>query len=72
LHFSGNLATTKTPGAFGWDDTASIVPASMVPSYAGASTYLVMTKYNNYAGVGNGSNVGDGVNRIAVLDPTPP
>ncbi len=69
LHFSGNLATTKTPGAFGWDDTASIVPLSMVPSYTGTSSYLIMTKYNNYAGIGNGSNVGDGVNRIAVLDP---
>ena len=26
----------RSPGAFGWDDTASIVPAAMVPSYAGA------------------------------------
>src|SRR5262249_12982645 len=33
LHFSGNLSTKKIPGAFGWDDTASIVPTSMVPSY---------------------------------------
>ncbi len=64
LHFSGDLATTKIPGAFGWDDTASIVPASMVPSYHGSSTYLLMTKYNNYAGEG-----GDGVNEIAILDP---
>ena len=29
-------------------------PASMVPSYAGGSPYLLMTKYNNYAGVGSG------------------
>jgi hypothetical protein len=64
LHFSGDLATLKTPGAFGWDDTASVVPASTVPSYHGSSTYLLMTKYNNYAGLG-----GDGVNRIAILDP---
>ena len=53
------------PGGFGWDNTASIVPAAMVPSYAGTSTYLLMTKYNNYAGIGSG----DGVNRIAILDP---
>jgi hypothetical protein len=64
LHFSADLATAKTPGSFGWDDTASVVPATMVPSYQGTSTYLLMTKYNNYAGVG-----GDGVNRIAILDP---
>ncbi len=64
LHFSGDLSTTKTPGAFGWDDTASIVPASMVPSYHGSSTYLLMTKYNNYAGEG-----GNGINKLAILDP---
>jgi hypothetical protein len=64
LHFSADLSQTKTPGAFGWDDTASIVPASMVPSYNGGSSYLVMTKYNNYAELG-----GDGVNKIAILDP---
>jgi hypothetical protein len=65
LHFSGDLAQTKIPGAFGWDDTASIVPASMVPSYSGASSYLLMTKYNNYAGLGTGN----GLNKIAILDP---
>jgi hypothetical protein len=31
----------------------------------GTSTYLLLTKYNNYPGVG-----GDGVNRVAVLDPS--
>ena len=66
LHFSGDLSQVKTPGAFGWDDTASVVPASMVPSYHGSSTYLLMTKYNNYADPGLG---GDGVNKIAILDP---
>ena len=64
LHFNGALTQTKIPGAFGWDDTASIVPASIVTSYHGSSPYLLMTKYNNYADVG-----GDGVNKIAILDP---
>jgi len=65
LHFNRTLATKKIPGSFGWDDTVSIVPASMVPSYTGTSSYLLMTKYNNYAGVGTG----DGKNRLAILDP---
>ncbi len=68
LHFSGDLATTKLPGPFGWDDTASIVPASAVPSYAGPSSYLLLTKYNNYAGI----DTGDGVNRLALVDPNTP
>ncbi|MFL6513895.1 MAG: hypothetical protein ACJ8M1_02605 [Chthoniobacterales bacterium] len=64
LHFNSGLTESKIPGAFGWDDTASVVPVSMVPSYHGNSPYLVMTKYNNYAEAG-----GDGVNRLAILDP---
>jgi hypothetical protein len=64
LHFDSALSLSKTPGAFGWDDTASLVPATMVPTYSGKSAYLLMTKYNNYADVG-----GNGVNRIAILDP---
>ena len=36
----------------------------MVPSYHGTSTYLLMAKYNNYAGLG-----GNGLNKIAILDP---
>jgi len=67
LHFSGDLKQTRIPGSFGWDDTASVVPASMVPSYIGTSKYLLMTKYNNYANVG-----GDGKNKIAILDPNKP
>jgi hypothetical protein len=66
LHFSGDLATTKTAGSFGWDDTASIVPASAVPSYTGTSSYLLMSKYNNYYGAGPNGN---GHNEIAILDP---
>ena len=65
LHFDSTLATAKTPGSFGWDNTPSIVPATMIPSYAGGSTYLLLTKYNNYAG----TPTGDGKNRVAVLDP---
>ncbi|MDB6153730.1 MAG: hypothetical protein JWL90_2183 [Chthoniobacteraceae bacterium] len=63
-HFSADLLQIKTPGSFGWDDTASIVPASMVAAYQGTSSYLLMVKYNNYAGRG-----GDGVNKLAILDP---
>lgn len=64
LHFDRMLNPKGAIGAFGWDDTASIVPAAMVPSYAGTSPYLLMTKYNDYAEAG-----GSGVNRIAILDP---
>ena len=65
LHYDGALAQTRTPGSFGWDDTASIVPTAMVPGYSGGSAYLLMSKYNNYGGVGTG----DGQNRVAILDP---
>jgi len=37
----------------------------MVYSYRGQSSYLLMSKYNNYKGVGSG----DGLNKIAILDP---
>ena len=65
LHFSSDLTIEKTPGAFGWDNTPGVVPASMVPSYQGTSSYLIFSKYNNYANVGDG----DGVNKVALLDP---
>jgi hypothetical protein len=65
LHFDSTLRQTKTPGSFGWDDTPSVVPASAVPSYTGTSLYLILTKYNDYAGLGTG----DGVNKVAILDP---
>src|SRR5205085_7553224 len=65
LQFDANLNSAGVPGSFGWDVSPSVIPASMVPSYNGTSTYLLAQKYNNYAGVGTG----DGLNRIAVLDP---
>jgi hypothetical protein len=66
LHFDATLTQTKTPGSFGWDNTPSVVPAQCVPSYNGKSTYLILTKYNNYAGYGP---MGNGQNKVAVLDP---
>jgi hypothetical protein len=63
LHFDATLTRKKVPGSFGWDNTPSVLPASAVPSYTGTSKYLLMTKYNNYAGLG------DGHNEIAILDP---
>ena len=65
LRFSSDLAVEKTPGAFGWDYTPAIVPATMLASYQGASSYLIFSKYNNYAGLSGGN----GVNKIALLDP---
>jgi hypothetical protein len=64
LRFSDDLSLTKAPGAFGWDYTPGIVPASMVPSYTGPSSYLLFCKYNDYA-----FQDGSGVNRVAILDP---
>ncbi len=65
LHYDSTLTQSKIPGAFGWDDTASVVPSQCVPSYTGTSKYLILTKYNAYAGFSGG----DGVNKLAVLDP---
>ena len=64
LHFNADLSVVKPPGAFGWDYTPGIVPANMIPSYNGPSSYLLFCKYNDYA-FGDGS----GVNRVAILDP---
>lgn len=66
LHYSADLSTSKPAGAFGWDDTSSMVPAAAVPSYHGTSPYLILTKYNNYADPGCD---GDGLNKVAILDP---
>jgi hypothetical protein len=65
LHFSADLSRSKITGSFGWDTSASIVPAKAVASYTGSSSYLILTKYNNYAGAGSGK----GNNKVAVLDP---
>jgi hypothetical protein len=67
LHYNSTLTKTLTPGSFGWDNTVSVVPASAVPSYHGKSSYLLFSKYNNYFGV---DPDGDGLNKVAVLDPT--
>ena len=66
LHFDATLRTVKVPGSFGWDNTVSVVPRSAVPSYTGASPYLLMSKDNNYLDIGP---FGDGHNRIAIMDP---
>ena len=68
LHFSADLTIEKPAGGFGWDNTVAVVPVSMVPSYTGASSYLLFSKYNNYANAGNDS--ADGINRAALLDPS--
>jgi hypothetical protein len=64
MRFSASLAPLGAPGAFGWDNTPSVVPRSAVPSYKGSAPYLLFTKYNHYAQTG-----GDGMNKLAVLDP---
>jgi len=63
LHFDAQLNPVGVPGAFGWDDTPSIVPSYAIRSYSGPSSYLICCKYNNYGGFGNG------LNKLAILDP---
>jgi hypothetical protein len=66
LHYNASLTRAKPPGPFGWDNTVSVLPARAVPGYHGSSPYLLVSKYNNYLGIGPH---GDGRNRVAVLDP---
>ena len=63
LHWNKFLNVVKTPGGFGWDDTATIVNASSASDYTGASSYLLFVKYNDYVGVGQG------LHQLALLDP---
>jgi hypothetical protein len=66
LHYNPTLTETRTPGSFGWDSTVSVLPSRALPSYHGSSPYLLVSKYNNYFGIGPHGN---GRNRVAVLDP---
>jgi hypothetical protein len=66
LHYNARLTQTKLPGSFGWDNTVSVMPARAVPGYHGTSPYLLVSKYNNYYGLGPHGN---GHNEMAVLDP---
>src|SRR5580698_10422484 len=66
LHFTSDLTTTKTPGAFGWDNTPAVVSSSMVTASSGSATYLLVSSYNDYVGQVDGQ----GVNKVALLDPT--
>ncbi len=76
FELDGNLSPNDSSGhpfpvgAFGWDDTASIVPASIVPSYTGSSPYLILSKYNDYADFNNSDPNAIGDNKVALLDPT--
>jgi hypothetical protein len=66
LHFDSTLKTSKIPSAFGWDDTPSIVPASTLGKwYTGTSSYLLLSKYNNYIN----APYGNGINLVSILDP---
>jgi hypothetical protein len=66
LHYNATLSQTRTPGSFGWDNTVSVLPARALPGYHGTSPYLLVSKYNNYLGIGPHGN---GHNRVALLDP---
>ena len=66
LQFDALLNPGGVPGSFGWDVSPSVDPgARWCRPTTAPSNYLLAQKYNNYAGVGTG----DGLNRLAVLDP---
>jgi hypothetical protein len=60
LHFNAALTQTRTPGGFGWDNTASIVPRAMLPQYTGPSSYLLALKFNSYS---------DSEHHVSIVDP---
>lgn len=61
-HLDANLTTEYVSGAFGWDNTPSLIPASLVPQYTGTSNYLLFCKYNYYGAGGN-------ADALAIVDP---
>lgn len=76
LQYNQNLSGTDASGkaypvgAFGWDDTAVIVPSTIVPTYNGKAKYLILTKYNNYGDWYSSDPAANGTNKVAILDPT--
>lgn len=73
LHFSGDLGTTKLPGNSSCNP--SVVPANLVPSYNGLSTYLILTTLReslDFSFVTVGGSGATGVNKLALLDPNAP
>ncbi len=61
-HYNADLTVEKPSGAFGWDNTPSIVRKAWVPGYQGTSPYLLLCKYNYYGF--NGQR-----DQVALLDP---
>lgn len=65
LHFTARLRKARVPGSFGWDQTVSIVPSSSIKNYHGHSSYLLVSKYNDYLAGPHGT----GRMQLALLDP---
>ena len=68
LHFDSALTQTKTPGSFGWDDTASVVPANCGAVIHRRIALSDPDEVQQLCRIGSG----DGVNKVAVLDPSAP
>ena len=65
LHFSGDLLTTKLARRFRVGRHGVRRPGQRGAFLPRPFAYLLLTKYNNYAGIGTGN----GVNRLALVDP---